>query len=592
MPALTRTTTNQVNSTKWRIEIWYIFILAVMAIFIIRLFYLQVIRHEYYQKLALQGQLKQYEIAPERGLIYAHDGVAALPIVLNETLYTIYADPAYIIDAPKTALSLSGILNQSANDLANQISTKNTRYVVLAKRVDKATKDKVFDLKLTGIGVQAIPYRTYPQGTLASQLLGFVNDDGDGKYGLEQALNDELKGQPGQLKAITDAEGVPLATNRENILRDPKPGQKILLTVDVGMQAQLEDILKKGLDDSRSASGSAIIMDINSGAIKAMANYPTYNPSEYYKVDNPEVFNNAAVSAPMEVGSIMKTLTVATALDSGAVQQDTSYYDPSSFVVDNQRVKNIEEDGGPGTRSIADILQLSLNTGATWLVMQMGGGTINETARKKLYDYDVNHYQLGKSTGIEQGYEAPGQIASPTDGFGLNIQYANMAFGQGLTITPLQMTAALASVLNGGTYYKPHLVEALIDEQGNKQVQAPVVVKQNVVSAKTSQSLIDLMEYVFKKNYTFYNIKPPRSDYSYGGKTGTAEIIKPGGGYYDDRFNGTFIGFVGGDRPQYVIFVRVNEPKIAGYAGSKAAAPIFGKLANMLIDNFNVPPKS
>jgi cell division protein FtsI/penicillin-binding protein 2 len=573
-----------------RIRIWYALLLVLCAVFIIRLFYLQVIRHNYYQTAALTGQLKQYEIPAERGVIEAHNGASSVPIVLNEMRYTLYADPVYVHDYRKVADEIARAIGGDAGEYEKKLRTPNTRYVVLVKKLDKPQSEKVDALKLKGIGTRGVPYRTYPQGSLAAQLLGFVNDEGEGKYGIEQSLDKELKGTPGQLKAITDAQGVPLAANRENVMTEPKQGERLVLTIDIGMQQQLEDMLKAGLDRAKSDSGGALILDAKTGAIKAMANYPTYNPSEFFKVENGATFNNATVSDPLEVGSIMKPLTAAAALDLGVVNKDTTYFDPSKYKVDDATVSNIEEDGGPGTHSVRDILQLSLNTGATWLLMQMGGGQINQQARQRWYDYLTKHYQLGKPTGIEQGYESGGTIPDPNDGYGLNIQYANTAFGQGMTATPLQMAAALASVVNGGTYYQPHLIDKTITDKG-EQVHAPKIIASNVVKPEVSSTVKEMMEYTVQKNRLTYGFKQDFPAYSIGGKTGTAEVAKPEGGYYDDVFNGTFMGFVGGDEAQYVILVRVNKPKIGGYAGSKAAAPLFVDLTGMLINNFGVTPK-
>lgn len=574
-----------------RIRFWYALLLFIMGIFVIRLFYLQVIRHDYYKKTALQGQFKEYEIPAERGIIEAHDGDAVLPIVLNETKYTLFADPKFIKDPASAASAVQKIIGGNSQDY-EKLMKADTRYAILAKKLPKDQKDKLDSLNIKGLGTRDESYRTYPQGDLAAQVLGFVNDDGQGKYGVEQSLDSELKGTDGQLKAITDASGVPLVTNKDNVVTDPKAGDKVVLTLDVSMQKQLQDILKAGLDSSHSSSGSALIMDPNTGAVKAMANFPSYNPAEFYKVEDGNIFNNAAVSSPLEVGSIMKTLTAAAALDQGVVTTNTTYYDPSHFTIDGFTIKNIEEDGGPGTRNIADILQLSLNTGAAWMLMQMGGGQINDKARNAWHDYMVNHYQLGKATGIEQGYEADGSIPDPNKGYGLDLQYANTAFGQGMSATPLQMAAALSAVLNGGTYYRPRLVDQTIDSTGKTTIKKPEVIKSGVVKPSTSEAMQSLMEYVVNKNHVLYQLPQVSAGYSIGGKTGTAQITKPGGGYYDDRFNGTFIGFVGGNNPQYVIIVRVNEPHISAYAGAGAAAPIFSKLATMLIDNFGVTPKS
>lgn len=574
----------------FRIRLGYGAIVLIMAIFLVRLFYLQVIRHDYYQSSALQGQFKEYQIPAKRGIIEAYNGENRVPIVLNEVKYTLFADPIYVKDKAAAANQLHSVLGISEADIKANLDTES-RYVVLAKKLDKATKDKIEKMDLKGIGLREQSYRTYPQGEMAASLLGFVNDDGEGKYGIEQALNKQLSGKPGQLKAITDVRGVPLISNKDNIVEEPQEGKRVVLTIDMSLQQQLEDILKNGLKTAQADSGGVFIMEADSGAIKAMANYPTYNPSEFFKVQDANVFNNTNVSAPLEIGSVMKPLTMAAALNTGAVKKDSVFYDPGVMTVDDAKITNVEKSEGSVNRSMADILRLSLNTGATWLLMQMGDGHINSKARDTWHDYMVNKYRFSKLTNIEQGYEAPGVIPDPEDGFGLNIRYANSAFGQGMTATPVQAGAALASVINGGTYYRPRLVDRYIDEKGQAEIKQADVVQSAVVSAQTSRDVRELMENVMQANHRVYNFEL-RPNYSIGGKTGTAEVAKPEGGYYDDRYNGTFTGFVGGDKPQYVVVVRVNQPRIPGYAGSKAAAPIFSATANMLIDNYNVLPKS
>lgn len=595
------------SSAVLRIRLWYSALMLIACVLVVRLFYLQVIRHDHYRQAATKSQLKEYEIPAQRGVIEAHDGDNIVPIVLNEQRYTLFADPQYIKDPAKSAAAVQKILGGNVDNYEKLLKTPDTRYVVLAKKLSKDQKQKIDNAsdpdtkdkaKLAaaavwkGIGTREAPTRTYPQGSLAAQLLGFVNDEGEGKYGVEQALNKELQGTPGRLKAITDARGVPLVANKDNVITDPTPGKRVVLTIDMSMQKQLEDVLKAGLDRAKSKSGSAIIMDPATGAVKAMANYPSYNPAEFYKVEDGAVFTNGSVSEPLEIGSTMKPLTTAAALDMGVVSKNTSYFDPSKFTIDGYTITNIEEDGGAGTRNVADILQLSLNTGATWLLMQMGGGQVNKQARERWYDYMSHHYRFGQLTGIEQGYETPGVVPHPTDGYGLNIQYANTSFGQGMTATILQLGSAISASLNGGTYYRPHLVDGYKDDTGTFAPKQPEILNRSVVKPETSVTLRELMEYTFTKNHATYGMPQLRSAYSIGGKTGTAQIAKKGGGYYEDKFNGTFVGFVGGNQVQYVIAVKVDEPKIAGYAGSKAAAPIFVAATNMLIDNFNIAPRS
>lgn len=563
-----------------RLDVWYGLILLIFAIFIVRLFYIQIIKHEDYQRAALSGQLKQYEIPANRGIIKAHDGENLVPIVLNEDTYTLFADPKFIKDPRLAAEKLTAQIGGDAKDREQKMRSPN-RYVILAKKLTKNQKEALEKLELPGIGLRVEPVRTYPQGILAAQILGFVNDEGQGTYGVEQALDDRLRGKPGLLKAVTDVRGIPLASSGENVRSEPQNGRETTLTIDIGMQRKTEELLKTHLEQVKSKSGSIIIMDPNSGAIKAMANYPSYNPAEFYKVSDPALFTNPAVSEPLEVGSIMKTLTMAAGLNEGVINSNTTYGDSGSIQIDGSTVRNVEGYNNPATRSMTDVLKFSLNTGATYILKQLGGGELNESGRKVWYDYMVNHYQLGRKTGIEQGYEAEGSIPSPIEGYALNLQYANTSFGQGTNITLLQMSGAFSAVINGGTYYKPHLIEP---EAGTQ----PAVVRSGVVRPEVSLQLRAMLESVASTNYSYST----RQGYAVGGKTGTAQITKPGGGYYDDRYNGTFIGFTGGDSPEYVIVLRVNEPQVPGFAGSQAAAPLFGKVTNMLMDNFSIKPKS
>jgi len=576
-----------------RIKIWYVLLIIISGVFLTRLFYLQVIKYSYYRDTARAGQYKEYEIPAARGIIEAYNGDRTVPIVLNQSKYTLFADPKYIVDPADAASKLSSIIEVEQSSIEKSMRTPNTRYVVLKKKLNKEQSDKVISLGLKGVGTREEPYRTYPQGSLASQLLGFVNGEGKGTYGIEQFLDDELKGSPGQLKAITDAQGIPLVSNKDNVVTEPKNGKRVVLTIDLPMQKMAEDSLRRGLIKASSKSGSILVIEADTGKIRAMANYPTYNPAKYYEVKDANQFNNAVVSSPLEIGSVMKPLTVAAALDQNVVNSRTTYYDPGKFTIDGAVVENVIESAGSGNRRIQDILEHSLNTGATWLLMQMGGGKINDKGRARWHSYMTDHYRFGKLTGIEQGYEAPGFIPSDKEGYGLNITYANTSFGQAVQITPLQLGAAISGILNGGTYYKPHLVDKLIDADGHEQQVKPEVVSKDVVKPSTGRTLKQFMVGVVNKNWQIYSFKSLMPRYDIGAKTGTAQITNPATGkYFDDRYNGMFMGFVGGDRVKYVVIVRVNEPHIAGYAGAKAAAPIFADLHPKLINNFNVLPKS
>ncbi len=564
-----------------RFNTFYTILLVVFAIFIIRLFYIQVIQHNHYRAAALSGQLKEYEIPASRGVIEAHDGNKIVPIVLNIDTYTLFADPKFITDPAQTAARIANAIGGNAKDYEQKMRA-DSRYSVLTKKLTKAQKQKIEQLNEKGIGLRAESIRAYPQGNLAAQVLGFVNDENKGTYGIEQFLDASLRGKPGELKAITDINGIPLVASSDNVRREPVPGKRTILTLDITVQRRAEELLKNQVINTRAKSGSVIVLDPSSGAVKAMANYPTYNPAEFYKVKDPAVFTNNSVGSPLEVGSTMKTLTVAAGLDTGAIKANGGFFDPAVLTIDDHKIKNVEEDGGAANRSIADILHFSLNTGAVYVLKQLGGGTINQQARSVWHDYLTKHYFFGTKTGIEQGYEAEGNVPDPNEGYGLNLKYANTTFGQGLTITPLQLAAAFAATINGGTYYRPHLVES-------KAANEAYVIKKNVVSPQVSEDLRNMHQNTITR---YLSVGIARSGYNIGGKTGTAEIANPAGGYYTDRTNGTFIGFVGGDKPQYVVMVRIDEPKVSYYAGTAAAAPLFRDVTNMLIDAFSIRPKS
>lgn len=580
-----------------RVRIWYALLLLVFSIFAIRVFYLQVIRYDYYKRAALNDQLKQYEVPARRGLITAHLGNGTVPIVLNQKLFTLYADPTIVKHADADAGKLQPIIGGNVDDIAKQLKKAGTRYVVLKKKLTPAQSDKVLKLKLPGVGTLEQDYRTYPQGTLASQLLGFVNDEGSGVYGVEQSLNDKLAGTPGQLKAVTDVNGVPLAASGGNVSVQPVAGQDVGLTIDVGMQSGLEKILKAAQDQYKTKDTSAIIMDVHTGAIKAMANYPTYDPANYQSVDDPALYSNAAITTPIEPGSITKLFTTAASLQRGAISPTTSFYDPGTWKIDGASVSDVEEDHSTGQQNVLSTLVKSLNTGATWMLMQLGGGQINANGRGILYDYFTNHFGLGSPTGIEQGdgEEARGYVPKPADnGAGINLTYANMSFGQGYSATALQMVTGLSALVNGGTYYQPHLVEQTTDENGTVHKVGPTALRANVISKQVSDDMISLLEQNntehINEGFRYLDFGP---NYSVGGKTGTAEIANPQGGYFKDKLNGTYMGFVGGDSPQYAIVVYNFEPThYSGFAGAGTGQPVFADIAHMLVNDFGVTPKN
>lgn len=543
------------------------------AIFISRLFYVQIIRHDFYSAQALAEHTKKYEIPAPRGLIKVQDGTRTTSLVLNEKRNLVYADPKFITDSEEAAKKIIPILGGSESDLQKKLAS-NSRYVILAKKMPVDQAERLKKLEVKGIYFKDVSVRTYPQGTLAAQLLGFVNDDGEGQYGIEGYLNSELSGKNGIQKAVTDVNGIPLAISNDTVAKQAQAGEDITLTIDLGMQRMVEDKLKEGVESTRAISGNAVLLDVTDGSIKAMANFPTYDPNAYDKVTDQKLFINNAVTGAWEPGSVLKPLLIATALNENKINTNFSYFDAGYVQVQDRRITNALNYGAQ-TMTLADILKKSLNTGAVTVLRQFGNGEITLQARELWYKYLVEKYQFGKATGVEQNGEAAGYVAKPDEGDAQDVRYANMAFGQGMTVTPLQIAASYVALANGGVYYKPHLVQSKTPTTGTP-----------VLSQASADSVKEYMRQVLETN----NGAAMRSGYSLGAKSGSAQTAGDNGQYKADVYNGVYIGYIGGDTPKYVLLVRLDEPKTDAFV-STSAARVWSWISNGLIDNFSIQPK-
>lgn len=567
-------------------------LVGILGLFAIRLFYLQVIRHGYYDNLAYQTQVSKLTIVPERGKIYALDGESTVPLVLNETVYTVFGDPHEIKDVGAIDAAMKEIAGGNLVDnYQTQLGNKKLRYVIIAKQLSQTQAEKLRAKGLAGVGLQKGSRRVYPEGQTGSQLLGYVNNDGKGQYGLEGALNTELTGRPGLLQTVTDVRQIPLTIGQNDTNTPAVDGTDMLLSIDRNIQQKTEQVLKDGLAKAKATIGSAVVIDPNTGRVLAAANFPTYDPSKYEDVEDYRVFQNSVVSYPFEVGSVMKVLSMGVGIDTGAVTMNSTYNNTGIISVDGTTIRNVEEDPIYPNTTMTDVLQYSLNTGVVHVLQQIGGGSVNQAARQTLFDYYTGRYRFGQLTGIEQAGETPGTIIGPNQGNGRNVRYANMMFGQGMDITMIQTVAAFSAAMNGGTYYQPTLIKGTLDATGRLTEQAPKVVSTGVLSPSSSATLRQ-MTYDGRHRGFFGDSDP--DGYMVGGKTGTSQVIDPKtGAYSDDNSIGTYLGFGGTDKPEYVIMVRVQDSKLAGgYAGTVAAGPIFNELSNWMLKYLEIPPKN
>lgn len=559
-------------------------LLIAMIIFAIRLFYIQVIQHEYYKDLASSEQVKRLKIPAQRGVIYVMDGSTPSKIVMNESVYTVFADPE-IVDEPEKAVK---IIKDVAGDKAREgfeklLTVPNSRYQVLARKLSRAEADKIKAENLRGIGFQEVSQRVYPEGSMAAQVLGFVDFEGKGKYGVEAALNNRLVGVDGLLQSVTDIRDVPLTIGNKNIKISKKDGDNLVLSIDRNIQSKVEAALSDGLKRSGAQKGSVIVMDPDTGRVKAMANLPSYEPSKYNLVSDVALFNNYTVSYQYEPGSVSKSFTIVKALNDGVITPETTWTNTDYRTIDDRTITNASK-GKTGVVTMQTAYNWSLNTGMIEIMKMFGGGTITKDARQKLYSI-LRDLGMGQATGIELSGEASGSIFSPDEREGNAVRYANMSYGQGYSATMIQVAAAYSAVINGGNYYQPTILEGTIDSSGNFIVDQPRLKKSGIVSATASATLRQMA--ATARSQLVGN--KDRAGYQVGGKTGTSQVASSGG-YKDNESIGSYIGFGGGDTPKYVIMVMVSGEDQA-LAGARDAMPIFNDISNWLIDYLRIEPK-
>ncbi len=580
----------QLDLKKGRLRVLAMMVIAIMAVFVGRLFYLQVVQHDYYVGLANKEQLKQLVIPAQRGEIYAMDGSSPVKIVLNETVYTAFVDPK-VVEKPREIIDLvRRVAGGTARpDLEKLLDRKESRYQIVATKVSRKQAETMKHENLKGLGFQKVSQRVYPEGQLAAQTLGFVDNEGNGKYGIEGALGERLVGTDGLLQSVTDVSNVPLTIGDNNINKPAKNGDNIVLTVDRNIQSYSEKALAAGLERAKAPNGSVMVMDPQTGKVLAMANLPTYKPAEFNKVEDAAAFNNGTISAPYEPGSDIKTLTMATGLDRGVIRPDSTYNNTDSIKVEDRTISNATK-GQTGNITMQHALNYSLNTGMVTIAQRLGdGNNITSEARNTMYEYFHDRLGLGALTGIELANEAKGTVIPPTDVDGGAVRYSNMAFGQGMDVTMVQVCAAFSTIINGGTYYKPTVIAGRMSD-GDEAKFLPETAKPartNVISTSSSETV---REMIHQARAAFY-AGQDRKGYYTGGKTGTSQTLRDGK-YIDNETVGTYLGFGGSSAatPSYVIMVQVSGKDMA-LAGNKDALPIFTDISNWMLDYLKLQPK-
>ncbi len=573
-----RNTNFKITQKYWRIYALVFFVIVGAGIILARLYILQVKAYEKYSSLAQNQHKILKELIPRRGEIFMQEeGKEFYPLAVNQEIQMAYAVPREIEDKERAVNFVAEVLGIEKNELYKKFSKENDLYEVLKHKISPEEEAKIREEKISGIKMMPEIYRYYPGGELASQVVGFVGSDGEnyrGMYGIEAFWEKDLKGEPGRISQERDTRGGWISiADRE--IQPAKNGNSLVLTLNHTVQYEVERILKETIEKHQADSGSVIAMEVKTGKILAMANWPTFNPNEYSKVSDISVFVNSAISIPYECGSVFKPITMAAAIDAGKIEPETTYVDTGSVKIGGYTIKNSEEKVY-GKKTMTEVLEESINTGVIYAEKMIGN--------KKFSDY-VKAFGFGEKTGIELSGESPGNLANLKE-IKSDIHFYTASFGQGIAVTPLQLVTAFSALGNKGKLMKPQIVEKIISDDGREEIIFPKEVRQ-VISEESATKITRMLRSVVVNGHG------KRADvpgYLVVGKTGTAQVSKIGEkGYEENLTIGSFVGFAPMDDAQFAVVVKIYNPKDVQWAES-TAAPAFSRVMEFLLKYYGVKP--
>lgn len=577
----------KVKQMRKRTDLIRVLLALCFLLIVARMYDLQIISHQKYVDLAMSQQTMQNTIFAKRGEIYMMDGDNTTPVVMNEKVYTISVDPFLLRSEGGQELKEDEakidqlVQGYAVNTWDKVFANEASRYAVIAKNVPYERAKQIKEAKITGVYAQGSTKRVYPEGDLAAQVLGFVNADGKGQYGIEGSLNKELTGVNGILKTVKDVNNIPLTIGKNNVRVPAQDGKNVVLSIDRNIQKKTEDAIRATIEKFHVTNASAVVMNPRNGQILAMAGTPTYNPAEYAKVTDARAFQTDVTMSAFNPASVCKTFALAAAVDSGVMTPETTYNNTDLVTIDGWPIQNAIK-GHTGNISMQEVLTYSLNTGSIQALRLLGGSETEITyqGKEKLYDYYYNRFGLGKYTGIELA-ESKGTVIPPTDIDGTNARYANMTFGQSLDLTMIQVATAFSAVVNGGDYYTPTLVAGEIK---NGEFVRDVLKDRDhqAIEASTSETMRKMLH---TARLVFPNVKYYDEGVYVGGKTGTAQVVKNGKYTFDETI-ATYIGYGARsetDYPEYVIMTKVWEDN-RRLDGGMNAKPIFDEISQFMVN--------
>jgi cell division protein FtsI (penicillin-binding protein 3) len=560
----------RVNGRRRLLALLILSVLAFMAISG-RLIVLQVFDAGSLDQAAARQRTTVIDLPATRGRIFDRN---LNDLAISIPARSVWADPRLVKDKPGTAARLAKVLGVKKATLAGRLASKG-RFVYLVRRIPKARGDIVQRLNLPGVFVEGAVARRYPSGSVAAQVLGFVDIDGNGQAGIEQQYDGLLRGNAGKILLERDPQGRAIPQGRRS-LEPAEPGTDLVLTIDQHLQYVTEQALFRAVRQHKAKAGSVVVMSPRTGEVLAMANVPTFDPNRITARTKAEARKNRAIADVFEPGSTNKTITAAAALQHGIVTPRTETIVPDNIPLCPEKTFRDSHSHAPELMTFADIVAKSSNVGTIMAARDLG--------RERLYKAELD-FGYGRKSGVDLPGESPGIVRDAKTWYCTDL--GTNAIGQGVAVTVLQMASVYATVANHGVLRAPTLLRGTVDARGHlaKAARKP---GRRVLSARTAKSLSKILEGVVKEGGT--GTQAAMEEWRVAGKTGTAR--KPDnvrGGYRPGAYVGSFIGYAPAEKPAVVVAVVIDEPT-RGYYGGSVAAPVFREVTGTALRRLGVVP--
>lgn len=544
-----------------RIRVILFCFIILFALVVARAVFLQTVSASVLTEMAAEQHVQQVDLPAHRGTIFDRNGNE---LAVGQERKTLFVNPQQINDPLAVAAQLAPVLKVDQGTLLEKLSNRDSGFEYLARKVDPEVADAVVALNIPSLGILSEEQRIYPQGHLAAQVIGFAGTDNVGLAGMELQMNGFLEGTGGRQRVVTDAAGNQIEMLS---LEEGERGQDVYLTIDDPIQYETEKVLSETIDKTGAKGAMAIVMNPRTGEIYAMANVPTMDANAFDRTPE-DLRHNRAVTDSYEPGSVFKAVTAAAGLEDGVVVPGQIFFLPTSLELGGYTIEDAVS-RGEVTWDLGQIIEHSSNIGTVTVAMRVGGERLN---------YWIHQLGFGSPTGIDFPGEGIGIVDAPENWSESSI--GNIPIGQGVSVTPIQLARAYATIANDGVTVQPHLVHNVGDE--------PVVEPPGtrIISEATAEHL----DYYLTRVVEGEGAPLARIDgYTIAGKTGTAQIPTPDGGYTDGVYIGTFVGYAPAENPEVMVLVIVDQPGEGG-GGSTVAAPAFQRIAEFSLSRLRIAP--